>query len=111
MTINDFINLKKANLNEVCQLLQMYDYEKSKLEKEIKELIKKNDKEIILTDHAIIRYFERVLNLDVDKVRKEILNKNLITQYKVLGDKTYDCGDYLSVISNGHVVTILNKER
>lgn len=111
MTISDLINLKKAELHETCQILASYSYDKTQLEKQINDLINANKKEIIVTDHAIIRYFERVLKLDVDKVRKELSKPSLLTRYRVLGDQTYDMGEYMSVIANGHVITILNKER
>lgn len=38
-------------------------------------LEKLKDKEIFITDHAVIRYMERVLNIDIESIKKEILSE------------------------------------
>ena len=51
-----------------------YTKKKSSLESQIKDL-KNAMRETIVSDHAIVRYFERVLGIDIDDVKEEILKQ------------------------------------
>lgn len=44
---------------------------------------------IHVTDHAIIRYFERVLGLDLTDIRKELSSAKINKMYSTLGDGKY----------------------
>lgn len=64
---------------------------------------------IPVTDHAIVRYFERVEGRDIDKIKTEINNPELIRWYKTIGDggKYPVNNKYRAVINGGVVVTIV----
>jgi len=69
-----------------------------------------SDHKIIpVTDHAIVRYFERIEGRDIGKIKKEINNPELLEWYDKLGDggKYPVNNEYRAVISGGKVVTIL----
>jgi hypothetical protein len=51
---------------------------KSNFEKQIKS-IENSMREPIVSDHAIVRYFERVLGVDIADVKKEILKEETHT--------------------------------
>jgi len=57
-----------------------------------------------ITDHALIRYLERKLGLDMDVIRAEILTDDLIAAAATLGGK---CTYGKFVIKDNTVVTVL----
>jgi hypothetical protein len=66
-----------------------------------------------ITDHAVIRYLERVLHIDIEKIKSEIVCKKtlekmaLLKQLKAFHIRKNNC--ILRVV-NGKVVTVLNKK-
>lgn len=68
-------------------LEERLDVAKKGLEKINKEIssIKKNSK-LILSEHAMLRYLERSLKIDLKDIEAEIITDNLRTQYKMLGN-------------------------
>lgn len=67
-----------------------------------------NKKIIPVTDHAIVRYFERIEGRDIDQIKKEINNPDLIEQFEVLGNGDYPVKNkYYARIRHKKVVTIL----
>lgn len=74
----------------------------------------KNSPRIItVTDHAIVRYFERIEGRDIDRIRREINNPELLEWVATLGDGNapVDCpvnNRYYARIVNHTAVTILN---
>lgn len=72
--------LKKQikNLNSQISLKQSV---KSTLQKELDSL-KANSKDIIVSEHAMIRYLQRVYKLDLEKIEKEILTDDLKSKVK-----------------------------
>lgn len=79
--------------------------------KNIEELIDKlenGNKTIAVSDHAIMRYFERVKGFNIDDIKKEILSqevKDLID--KLGGDGKYPNGEHQVVLKNNIVTTII----
>jgi len=73
-----------------------------------------NDDELTLSDHALLRYLERVLNIDVESYRKNILidvNKfydRLQCNSKIPINDEH--GKYNVVIRNRNIVSIIVKE-
>lgn len=64
-------------------------------------------KELIVSEHAIVRFMERVMGLDTDAVRDQIL----CTKVRDLVDKlggtgTYPADGFQVVMKNGAVVTV-----
>lgn len=63
---------------------------------------------IDVSDHAILRYCERVLGLDVDTIKKQIATEGLSKANSCLGDEKYPIGhDMHAVIKNNVVVSIV----
>jgi|GEM_PF-1359864 len=63
----------------------------SRLQKYEEELqsLKESAKEIIVSEHAILRYLERVYKLDITKLYKEIVTEELKHNYAKLGNGSY----------------------
>jgi hypothetical protein len=62
---------------------------------------------LVVSDHAIIRYMERKLGLNLDDLRKEISDINL-EAYAQLGDGNYplQAHDARAVVKDGVIVTV-----
>jgi len=59
----------------------------------------------IVTDHALIRYLQRVYDLDVNALRSEMIGDN---EAMIRGFSTCKItrGDYVLVCDNGKVITV-----
>ena len=80
--------------------------EKEKLEKELKEMEKTKLK---VTEHAMLRYFERVLGYDLEKISSDIVSQVSSVQ-STLGDGKYPCEidgfKFQTVVKVDNIVTI-----
>lgn len=61
-----------------------------------------------LTEHAILRYIERVELIPVQDVRNRIVTENLQRMFDILGDGCFpiDNSEFSVVIKNGQIITV-----
>jgi hypothetical protein len=63
---------------------------------------------IRVSEHAIVRYLERVKGLDIEQIQSEILTDSILKLIEVLGvNGTYPNNGFSVVIRNNTVTTIL----
>ncbi len=89
--------------NQDCEQLR------KRLEVLRKQLKTATDQEPVVSEHAILRYLERVLNIDIDAVRSAIMpakTKHLVGQFRS-GEFPTDEDGVRAVAKNGVVVTII----
>lgn len=103
------LELKALN-SEIGFLVNKRSGVKFNLDKVIKEL-EAFDKEVIVTDHAVLRYLERVENVDVDLIKKKLLPPSLENQIKVLGSGEFAVDGFKVRVRRGVVVTVINGEK
>jgi hypothetical protein len=86
--------------------------QKKALIKDLRNKIKsKSSDSIVLTEHAILRYLERSGKIDLDAIKKEILNKNLEAQIRSLGNGVFPIKDGLKArVKNSSIVTVIGNE-
>ncbi len=89
---------------------------------ELLKVNKVNKNSIIITEHAILRYLERVEGVDIERVKKDILDDKVLRQIKTLGTGYYPCTKRFEAWKNredmpfrirvrdNSVVTVLTKE-
>ena len=66
------------------------------------------DKELIITEHAILRYIERAMGLDIEKVKSEILTDEIKAGFKLLGNGKYPTHNNCHVIiKNNSIVSVV----
>lgn len=66
---------------------------------------------VIVSEHAILRYLERVRGLDLEQVKKEIAPEHILGRVRALGNGEYPVGSSHTLkIQDSTVVTILTKE-
>lgn len=76
---------------------------RAKLQHQIQNLSAKGT--IVISEHAILRYCQRVLGLDLDAVRAEILDDETRGLIQNLGNGTYPVGTSHRVKVRGSTVT------
>ena len=72
--------------------------------------LKDSQKEPIVSEHAQLRYLERVLGMDLAELSKKVLPEDVIARIKQLGDGTYSVDTHKIKVRGGVVVTIFAPE-
>ena len=72
--------------------------------------IEANTEELVVSDHALLRYLERALEIDIDTA-KQALMKEIVPYSSTLGDGSYTlpCGS-TAIVKGNVVVTITIKD-
>jgi uncharacterized coiled-coil DUF342 family protein len=125
MTIKDSTTLKgletkyktlETKRNLIIKEVEEKQQEASKLKKDmgqikqqIDNLKSKADGNIIVSEHAMLRYIERVLGIDLDELQKKILDENDIKSVRALGNCTYPKDGFKLKIKDGKVITVLGE--
>lgn len=74
----------------------------------IEKLEKPTNPEI--SEHAILRYVERVMGINIDDIKKEILSEEVLDLIdKLGGNGTYPTKDFRVVMKDNVVVTVVKK--
>ena len=74
------------------------------------QTLKKKEKDVTVTEHAFVRFFERYIGFDLKEITNQILSEKVKLQIKTLGSGKYPIGEGCkAVIQNNAVVTIEKK--
>ena len=93
------IQHKQKECSQKQKLIENLKIEMSKLE---------NNQELKVSEHAIIRYFERVKGYDISEIEKEILSQEVINLTEQLGvNGNFPNKDFTVVMKNSTVITII----
>jgi len=81
-----------------------------KRQKRVQLAQKLSPKDLIVSEHAILRYLERIEGMDMDRVRKILLDRQIVDCHKKLGNN----GEYPSLdstfkvkIKNNVITTVI----
>jgi hypothetical protein len=93
---------------EVANKQREYNQKLQAIEKIKNEMTKlNNDEKAKVSEHAIVRYFERVKGFDINQIEKEILSENILNLIEKLGGSgNYPNGSFTVVMKNFVVTTI-----
>jgi hypothetical protein len=70
-----------------------------------------NDKGVQVTEHAILRYLERVKGVDLAQIEREILPDKTRDHIEELGAGNFPCGDHTLVVKDKMIITVNTKDR
>lgn len=74
---------------------------------EINQAIKKLcDKKPVITEHAMLRYLQRVHGVDLSLIEDEILTERNVEMIRFAGTGNIKCGGYTLVVQDGKVITV-----
>lgn len=66
------------------------------------------EKEIIVTEHAVLRYLERVMGFDMALVSKSILTDDVKLMISKMGDGKYPIDGAKIIVKNNTIVSVTN---
>ena len=80
------------------------------LEQKIKNL---QNSDLIVSEHAIIRYIERVIGINIEEIVEKIATEKVKKMAECCGNGLYpsENGEFKLKINNNVVVTIVNNEK
>lgn len=89
--------------------------EASRLQNELKRInnliAQEQQKEPNITDHAVVRYFERVYGFNMDEIRAEILNTNIKAQIKAFCSGRFPSGSgWTAIVKQNTIISIITNE-
>ena len=91
---------------EVANKQREYNQKLQAVEKLKNEMAKLNNSENLkVSEHAIVRYFERVKGFDIEQVEKEILSEQVLKLVDKLGGNGSYPNDGFSVVMKNYTVT------
>ena len=61
---------------------------------------------LTVTDHALMRYIERVLKVDLKPVRREMLNQKLVKEAAAAGASAVKINNFVYLIENDKIITV-----
>ena len=119
---SDALKRLQTRLHEKRNLYKTYENEKNHIQSKItlvkkeiddinNQIKKMTNSELNISEHAILRYLERVQNINIEEIKKEILTEELKLRFKTLGNGTYVVNGISYKIHNGNIVTTIKKEK
>lgn len=100
----DLIRRERQLINE---RLSVAERNLKNTEEELKKL--KIGNKIIVSEHAVLRYLERTMELDLKAVENEILSKEVVSQYRTLGNGKYPVSNGCKAVIKDNVVLTITK--
>jgi hypothetical protein len=96
-------------LNKDKKTLQEAYNQKSNLVAHLEQqIIKLKGSDIIVSEHAIIRFLERAMGIDIDMIKGKILSESLSNTIKSMGNGKYPtCEGLCLVVKDGTVVSVV----
>ena len=92
--------------NEVCQRLN----EKKKQLSNVNSGIKQLQSNVVITEHILVRYLERVKGIDMEEIKKEILDDELKKQILTLGSGKFHRNGFRLIVKNNSILTVEKEE-
>lgn len=110
------LTLKKNKLISELKTVQQEQQDLKEKERQVQRDIESITRQLNLlksapsvTDHAVLRYIQRSRDIDIDAIRREILNNNVENCIENLGDGKYPIeSGIVAVVKDKKIVTILN---
>ena len=101
------IDLIKRERQIINERLSVAERNLRNTEEELKKL--KTGNKIIVSEHAVLRYLERTMELDLKAVENEILSKEVVSQYRTLGNGKYPVSNGCKAVIKDNVVLTITK--
>lgn len=101
------IDLIKRERQLIDERLSTAERNLRKTEDELKKL--KTGNKIIVSEHAVLRYLERTMELDLKAVENEILTDETVRQYRTLGNGKYPVSNGCKAVIKDNVVLTITK--
>ena len=97
------------NQRQVDEALSRHGKTKSQLNTVRKEISALQEKEITVTEHAMLKYLERMYGVDLEDLKKIILTESLKNAIIAYGDGKYPIDLGKVVVVGNSIVTVINE--
>lgn len=84
-------------------------HKNNKLQK-IRNQISTIQKEVIVSEHAVIRYIERVMGIDIKEIERIIVDEQTEKIIKEMKPKRLNRGDFSILIKENQVTTVITND-
>lgn len=73
---------------------------------------KETKRHIRVTEHAVLRYLERIVGINLKEIEEKILTENLKKQINYFGDGIYyfDEGENKVIVENSKIITVISNK-
>jgi hypothetical protein len=95
----------RDKLNRAAKELGDAEDRRSSIQHKIREL-EDAAKEPIVSEHALLRYIERFMGVDLESVRRAILTENAVKMIKFAKNGKVNTDGRRLIVKNGTVVTV-----
>lgn len=104
----DVLSIEK-DLEIVRSKLQWARQRRDAIVFEIKQLTS-NAETPVVSEHALLRYIERFMNVDLDGVRQMILSKRVVNTIRAIRSGRFTADGMQLVVKDGVIVTVAHKD-
>lgn len=102
----DSLKQSRGNLdNEISTTVSKLQ----RVEQDLKR-ISHESKEPVVSEHAIIRYLERVKKIDIEQIKREILTDDIKKYIEKLNSGKFPEKNFMAVVRKKIVITIIPKD-
>lgn len=106
----------EAEIESLNQRRSIIDHDINRRKSDLRNIhdqiasLKALEKGIVVSEHAILRYLERVCGIDMEKIKQEILPESTQRMVMTLGNGTYPASSHKVKIKDGVAITVIPKE-
>jgi chromosome segregation ATPase len=101
---------REKMVQELKELQRSVAHKEAQIKKHEEELLKMQEgaKNLIVSEHALLRYLERVYKLDLSKLESEIVPEELQRQVSEYGNGTYKLENFSIKVVENVIVTVMD---
>lgn len=100
--LNEAEDILRQLRNQVAEA----DNKVRRIKSEIQTII---DSEIVISEHAILRYLERIKGIDMNVIKEEMMPEKVMKQIQILSSGKFPCDTHYLKVKNRVVITVLDK--
>jgi len=84
----------------------------NKLQKDIERIksAAQSNGKLVVSEHALLRYFERVMGFNLEEIKKRIVPESVSNAIKTVGSGTFPTETHRLKVKDGVVITILTDD-
>lgn len=97
----------KMQQNDIAVNIQHKKKHIEEVKNKIKQLQSNKKKALVVSEHAILRYLERVENIDINSIIEKISTDKLKEMADVLGNGTFPVNGFSAKVIDNVVVTVI----
>ena len=103
--------IRDTQISNLKQEIKSWEHKQAETQLKLDELRRRLDElhsaPIMVTDHAIVRFLERVKGIDIEKLKQEITDPELIEQMRQQGDNGTFVVNNLQYVVNDRVIVTM----